>query len=494
LTNRVLLITPPYHCGVVESAGTWIPLALACVADGIRREGFEVEIYDAMGRFDTFEDIAAKIKDYQPDVVGSGGYTATTPDAIEVLRIAKEINSSTITLLGGIHTTFMWEEALRQHNGHVDYALIGEADRTGGQLLTAVRDGTSLDEVPCVAWWDADAGQAVRSTAPAQRFHLDEITPAYDLIDWPIYEFRPNPGSTLAIVTSSRGCVQKCSFCSQQLFYDNHWSAKTPEAFVDELKMLNERFGVDVAMLSDEVPTLDRERWERILDLLIQEKPGVELLLETRVDDILRDEDILPRYREAGIVHIYVGVESGSQVTLDQFKKDVTVEQNRRALELINEQDIISETAFVLGMPDETKENIDATIALAKQYNPDMAFFMAIAPWPYADIYPDLEPSIESFEYRDYNLIEPVVKPDTMTREEFKAELFRAFHSFYFDKMTRLDEMTPFKRDYMISVFKLLREHSYLKDQMKDLKLAEKQGSANGKKMPDAVKKMLASL
>ncbi len=66
-------------------------------------------------------------------------------------------------------------------------------------------------------------------------------------------------------------------------------------------------------------------------------------------------------------------MESTSQVTLDIFNKNIQVEQSKRALELINEHDIVSETSFVLGMPGDTVESIRNTVELAKFYNPDPA-------------------------------------------------------------------------------------------------------------------------
>jgi len=103
---------------------------------------------------------------------------------------------------------------------------------------------------------------------------------------------------------------------------------------------------------------------EKILDLLIEKKLDLELLMETRVDDILRDKDIINKYREAGILHIYVGAESASQDTLDHYNKNLKVEQSKEAIDLINNAGIISETSFVLGMPDETAQSIEAAVNL----------------------------------------------------------------------------------------------------------------------------------
>ncbi len=97
-------------------------------------------------------------------------------------------------------------------------------------------------------------------------------------------------------------------------------------------------------------------------------------------------------------------------------------------------------------MPDDTPQSIEAAVKLAKYYSPDLAFFLAIAPWPYSDIYPELAPYIEEFDYSKYNLIEPIVKPTGMTREELNKHLLAAFKEFYMDKLGHIEEMNEFKK------------------------------------------------
>jgi anaerobic magnesium-protoporphyrin IX monomethyl ester cyclase len=477
--KKVLLITPPYHSGVVEAAGTWLNLGFVYIAGSLRNAGNDVEIYDAMSYFHTYEDIRKKITDSGPDVVAITAITATINDALKSLNLAKEINPEIVTVLGNVHPTFMWKEILAEYNQSVDYIVTGEGEITMPELLTCHFSKGDLSKVPGIAYWTGE-----RAISTARRPYIDDldsIDGAWDLVDWSIYSYRPKPGSVLAIVNSSRGCNQLCSFCSQQLFWDRKWRAKSPEKFVSELEHIHTTYGVNAAMIADETPTLERERWERILDLLIERSMDIELFMETRVKDIVRDRDILWRYRKAGIVHIYVGVESTSEETLEKFAKDVSVEESKQAIELINREDIISETSFVLGMPYETKESIQTTLELAKHYSPDMAFFLAIAPWPYADIYKDLEPHIVTKDYSKYNLIEPVVKPEKMTIDELRDELNRATRMFYMDKFSKLKGMSSFKRDYMISVMRLLMEHSYIGSQIKSVQDA----------MPEEVKRFI---
>ncbi|MBI5477587.1 MAG: cobalamin B12-binding domain-containing protein [Deltaproteobacteria bacterium] len=463
---RVLLVTPPYHAGVVESAGVWLPLGVVYVAGAARRAGAEVRIYDAMSLDHTHADIARAIEAWRPDVVAVYTITAMEPDAREVCRAAKRVDPRTLTVLGGVHPTFMWREVLEQEPA-VDVAVRGEGEGTFAELVAARAAGAALERVAGIAL--RVDGRPVATPARPFVADLDALEPAWDLLDWPRYYYRPNPAGRFAIVSSSRGCLKQCAFCSQQKLWERTWRARTAEAFVGELELLRDVYGVRVAMLSDETPTVERPRWERILDLLAERKVGVELLMETRVDDVVRDEDLLERYVAAGVSHLYAGVESGSQATLDLFKKETQVAQSKRSIELINAAGIISETSFVLGMPEDTTESILATVELAKWYGPDMAFFLALAPWPYADLYPQLEAHVVTRDYRKYNLVEPVLKPRAMTVDEVRLALHQATGEFFRDKFQRLGELSAFKQEYLLRVLKLLIEHSYLGAEMKAL-------------------------
>jgi anaerobic magnesium-protoporphyrin IX monomethyl ester cyclase len=478
--DKILLITPPYHSGVVESAGVWLNVGFVYIAGSLRAAGYNPVIYDAMSHWHEYEDIERRIIDEKPDVVATTAFTAEIVDALKVLKLAKEINPEIVTVIGNVHPTFCYEEILREHHAYVDYIVRGEGEETMVELMDAISKGVDVKGVKGIAFWYAN--KAVLTTARPYIKDLDSLPMAWDLIDWPIYKYKPMEGSVLAIVSSSRGCNQQCTFCSQQLFWEKSWRGRSAENFVGELEYLRDTYGVNVVMISDETPTLDRKRWEKILDLLIERKVGTKILMETRVDDIIRDEDIMWKYREALIDHVYVGVEATTQEALDVFKKDIKVEHSKKALDLLNEQDIVTETSFVLGMPDDTKESMEKTIGLARYYNPDLAFFLAIAPWPYSDIYPQLKDHIAVHDYSRFNLVEPVVKPKTMSLDEVNEMLGKASRDFYKYKIDSLDSMTEKKREFMVKVVHIIATSSYLAETMK------------GTSMPEDVKRMLDKL
>lgn len=462
--RRVALVTPPYHSGVVETAGSWPNAAFVYIAGALREAGFEPVIYDAMTANHDSDAIARELERIRPDMVLTTAYTSSYPKAIELLRLAKQTLPGVVTGIGGVHAHFMYEEVLQRDGDAVDLVFRGEGERTVPEAIACLNAGDDLAKVRGLAF---RAGDGVVAT-PVRPFieDLDSLPTAWDLVDWNLYQFYPMPDTKLAVISTSRGCDQACTFCSQQAFWCRTWRSRSPENVVAEMELLRDRFGVGVVMFSDETPTLDPNRWRRLIDLLIERDVDMHVLMETRVDDVLRDRDIMPLYHEAGIRHIYVGVERTDQATLDLFKKNTKVSMGKEAIDLINSHDMISETSLVLGLPDDTKETIEATFELAQHYDPDLAFFLTIAPWPYADMYEDLKPYIVSYDYEDYNLVAPVVKPKAMTTDELMKEIIDCYRRFYMGKLKRIPSMSPFKRDYFLVTMKLLMENSYLKQYM----------------------------
>ena len=483
--KRVALITPPYHSGVVESAGTWLNVGFVYIAGSLRAAGYEVDYYDAMSLWHKWPDIKKRIEEFKPDVVATTSFTASIVKALELCDLAKQIRPDMVTVLGNVHAAFCYDEVLNGSHDVLDFIVRGEGEVTLVELLDCLNAGGDPASVSGLAFW---RNEKVHVTPKAPYIHdRDSLPTAWDLVEWPIYKYRAKKNARLAIISTARGCKSQCSFCSQQLFWAQTWRARSAENVVAELELLSSEYGVQVAMLSDELPTFDRERWEKILDLMIERQVPVKLLLETRVDDIIRDADIMWKYKKAGVEHIYVGVEAGSQETLDLFNKDTEVAQSKQAIDIINAADIVSETSLVLGLPDDTPESIAKTVELAKHYNPDMAFFLAIAPWPYAELYPQLEEFVFTKDYSKYNLVEPVIKPKNMTVEELGKELGKASRDFYMHKFKNLHQLSPWKQEFMLSVLDIFVNHSYLAG---DMKAAMKEG----KDMPEEVKELMRAV
>jgi anaerobic magnesium-protoporphyrin IX monomethyl ester cyclase len=459
--SRVLLVVPPYTYWGVECIGTWPPLQIAYLAGAVEQAGHEARIADAMSRDGgTFEDIRAEVARFRPDFVVAYDYlpvtgaisTASVPAAMRALRIAKEARPGLTTLLGGPFPTFRHEEVLTGLGGGVDFVLRGECEETLPELLAVLARGGRPEVVRGVAF--LRDGAVVTTPLRDHVPDLDRLKPAWHLLDWDLYRYHVEPGGRMGAVLTSRGCMMSCSFCSHRQFWRGDWRGRSPQDAVDEIRELVEEHGVDSITLIDPYPTCDRERWERILDLLIAARLPVRLLMETRVEDVLRDEDLLPKYRAAGVIHLYLGAEATTDDALVSLGKGTSVDLNQRALDLARANDIMTEASFMIGHPGETWESIERTIQGAIRLNPDIAVFPVLTPMPFTPIFAQLRDRVRVLDHEKYNLATPIVEPYAMTLEEVSRAMIKCYRDFYANKIHEVLALPDgFKRRYMLSAF-----------------------------------------
>lgn len=457
--SKLLFVAPPYHCWGVQVIGAWPPLQLAYLAGAALDAGHEARICDAMNKDYSFDDVRAEIESYSPDYVLSLDYlpvsgavsTATVPAALRTLAIAKDVDPSIVTILGGPHPTFMYEEIFAAEDCPVDFILRGESEATLPELLSAAPKGLKAS-VAGIVYRDGES-VVVTPTRP-HIDDLDTLTPAWHLLDWDDYHYNIEPYGRMASVLTTRGCMMGCSFCSHRLFWRGDWRARDPRKVVDEIRHLVGEYKVEFITLIDPYPTKDRDRWELQLDLLIEANMDVQLLMETRVEDIIRDEDILHKYKAAGVIHVYVGAESSSDAMLESLNKGTDVDMNKRALDLLRESDIMTEASFMIGFPNETWETIEQTAAEAVRLNPDIAVFPLITPMPFTPLHEEMKDRIRVTDYSKYNLMTPIIEPYEMSMDDVYRALAKCYMTFYRNKMLEVAKLEDgFKRRYMMSAF-----------------------------------------
>ncbi len=138
---RVVLIHPNYHSGGAEIAGNWPPAWVAYIAVSLKAAGFDyVHFIDAMTNDLTDAEIAARLQELQPDVVGTTAITPSIYKAERILEIAKQVVPDALGILGGVHATFMFKQVLSEAPW-VDVIVRGEGEGIIVELIRAVDEG-----------------------------------------------------------------------------------------------------------------------------------------------------------------------------------------------------------------------------------------------------------------------------------------------------------------------------------------------------------------
>ncbi len=452
---RIMMIQPNYHAGGAEIAGNWPPSWVAYIGGALKAAGYpNIRFVDAMTNNIPDETLREIIRQNQPDVVLATAITPMIYKAQRCLEIVREVLPNAKTILGGIHPTFMYGQVLTEAPW-IDYIVRGEGEEIIVNLMRSIEAGADLKErhtINGLAFRHED--QIVATTAQPPIANLDVLTPDWGLLEWDKYIYIPM-NVRVAVPNFARGCPFTCRFCSQWKFW-RQYRVRSPKLFVDEIETLVKDYNVGFFILADEEPTINKRKFVALCKELEERKLGVYWGINTRVTDILRDEELLPLYRRAGLVHVSLGTEAASQMNLDTFRKETTIEQNKRAIQLLKANGMVAEAQFIMGMENETPETIEETYRLALDWDPDMANWNMYTPWPFAELFEELGERVEVRDYSKYNFVTPIMKPEAMDREDVLKGVLRCYARFYMRKTFFGYPFIRdrFKRKYMMGCLK----------------------------------------
>ena len=432
---RIVFVHPNYHSGGAEIAGNWPPAWVAYLTGSLKAAGFDdIHFIDAMTNHIDNDSLRARLAELKPDVVGTTAITPAIYMAEEVLRIAQEVAPQAVRVLGGIHATFMYRQVLSEAPW-IDVIVRGEGEEIVVNLMQAIEQGRWPAERRNIHGLAFTEGTEIVATQAASTVrNLDGIKPDWSILEWDKYIYVPL-NRRVAIPNMARGCPFTCSFCSQWKFWRDY-RVRDPIKVVDEIEDLVENHGVGFFILADEEPTINRRKFVEFCEELIRrDLPArVQWGINTRVTDIMRDRELLALYRKAGLVHVSLGTEAAAQLKLDQFNKETTVAENKKAIRLLREADIFVEAQFIVGLDNETPETLEETYRMAWDWQPDLANWAMYTPWPFTPLFQELRDQVEVFDYSKYNFVTPIMKPVAMTRGELLDGVMKNYRRFYMQK------------------------------------------------------------
>jgi len=462
---KILMVQPNYHSGGAEIAGNWTPSWVAYIGGALKKAGFDqIKFVDAMADDIPDDQIEAIIRKNMPDVVMATNITPSIFKAQAIMKLAKKVSPKIKTIMGGIHSTFMYPQVLSEAP-ETDYVVRGEGEEVTVNLIKEIAAGTDLKnrgEITGIAYIDND-GKVFATAAHPVIEDLDTLSPDWSLYDWDKYIYTPL-NCRLAVPNFARGCPFTCTFCSQWQFW-RRYRARSPKLFVDEIEVLVKQHKVGFFILADEEPTINKQKFVSLCQELIDRKLDVTWGINTRVTDIMRDADLLPFFRKAGLVHVSLGTEAASQMNLNRFRKETTIEENKLAIKLLQKNGIVAEAQFVMGLEHETPETIEETYQLCKDWDPDMANWTIYTPWPFSDLFKELGDRVEVRDYSKYNFVTPIIKPDNMEREEVLKLVLKSYARFYARKTFFGYPWIkdPYVRKYMLGCLKAFAQTTITK-------------------------------
>jgi radical SAM superfamily enzyme YgiQ (UPF0313 family) len=180
-------------------------------------------------------------------------------------------------------------------------------------------------------------------------------------------------------IVTSRGCPAGCKYCIKHVSYQYSVRMRSPEKLLEEMQLLR-GLGVHHIHMYADLFTVNREQVVELCKLMIAARLDVTWTCNSRVDYV--DEEMLHLMGRAGCMLIAWGIESGNEVVLKKAHKGYKMEQAHRALRWAHESGIKNWGYFIIGLPGETVQTIQETMAVSKALPLDIALFHVAAPYP----------------------------------------------------------------------------------------------------------------
>ncbi len=368
---RILLVYPYFlEARVHEDDVRAMPMGLYAIGAVLKEAGYEVALINGYGLQGQTERIREMIVRFQPDVVGFSILNANRWGGIEIARLVKAVDSGIVTVFGGVGASFLWEHLLT-HYPEVDFAVIGEGERTILELLTCIRAG---DEVGLMSI----GGLARRIDGRPRATPC--APPAAELDHLP----DPTRYFTFQHVALTRGCPADCRFCGSPAIWGRRVRFHSAGVFVDRLERLairNNRF----FYFSDDTFTLRKDLVIEVCRQILDRGLDLQWVAISRVDTV--DAAVLAWMRKAGCIQISYGIESGDAGIRAHLNKQITTAEIEKAFALTTHYGILPRAYFIYGCPGESDATIQATLELIGRIRPLDAIFYILDIFPGTDLY-----------------------------------------------------------------------------------------------------------
>ncbi len=372
---KVLLVNPIFSGLEFDSDAASIPIGLAYVGSYLASKGVEVKIIDCLTDPNHLESIKRELPSCT--WVGMSVMTTQIPHALFLCKYVKTLDAEVPIVWGGPHPTLFPAQTVV--DGRVDIAVRDEGEETALELTHSFHFGKKgLGEVQGISFRRKD-GKVVHT---ARRKHVD--MDGLPFINYGQLDQEVLKKLTLFPSHTSRGCSHRCAFCINPITGCG-WRGMSPKRVLDELQYVTEKFPGRKVRFWDENFFNHPKRSEGIMQGMLDRGIKAEWETTVRADYFTKiiTDDYLSLIKRSGCYKFSFGAESGSQRILRMLKKDVTIEQLLLSARKSREYGIIPEYSFMIGMPNEEKEDMLKTLDLIyKMYgaNPDCEL---IGPQPF---------------------------------------------------------------------------------------------------------------
>lgn len=375
---KVLLINPLAQFNYKAPIS---PLGLLSIATALKEKGHTVKFINRC--FDKTS-LRTILNSFMPDICGISFVSSRSIS--DGMKVSKVIRNHGIPIVwGGPAASSNYQSALE--TGLCDYVSIGEGEFTWIEIAAVMENHGDISRIKGLAYIGKN-GLVTKN----------EDRPLGDLSELPVIDWSLDDPSRylhsylccrkMTYLYSSKGCLEKCTFCSNPAFHQHCYRKRPTEKVLEEVRFLIENYGLDGVYFSDECWRIKKSDVYEFCEKIKASGLSFYWGAEARIG-LLGKEELQTMY-DCGCRWLLFGIESGSEETLKRIKKGISMNRIREDVRNCNAVGITTIASLIVGYPNETTEQLMATIRLIKELNASIYAVNIFTPIVQSELYNDL--------------------------------------------------------------------------------------------------------
>ncbi len=338
------------------------PYGLLSLAAQALRNGLSVLIFN-ISNF-PWPDIEILIHRLDADLFGLSCMTANRRGVAMLAQLIRDIHPGSHIVAGGPHVTALPIETLR-HIQAIDTVIVGEGEQTFMDIIRCLRENKPVRGIPGTAWRSLNGYQLGLQREPIR--DLDALASPFDYFN-------------MRTILTSRGCPMQCTFCSSSLMWGKRVRFHSAEYVLEMLETAINRYGQRIISFKDDTFTANKPRVLAICEGIRKRQLEFIWSCDTRADYL--DEELLYEMRRSGCIRISVGVESASNIILENIKKRLSLGRLFDVTRAAKKIGIQIRYYMMVGNRGETQETFQQSLDFINRAKPNQFVFSQLHLYP----------------------------------------------------------------------------------------------------------------
>ena len=428
---------------------THYPLGLAYLYSVLEKEGHELQLLSLANNDedDCDDKVKAALKSFAPDIVCFQILSFNRVSSFRMIEYIHTTYPRIDQVIGGIHTTIMYEQILTKYPYAI--AVLGEGELTISDLVKELTlPDRSLSRVDGIAFYE---NSAVTVTKPR------ELISDLDAIPFPKHEIFFKGKRTTGAILTTRGCPSRCSFCCLKSISRGRVRLRSVSNIIEEIREMIKKFPkMTEIFILDDTFFIDNQRVIKFCDEIIRLKIKINFSCNARVKPL--NEEMAEKLERANFKRIYFGIESGDDKILEKCHKGITREDIIRAYRLFSKTKIHVAPFLIIGLPGETIDSILKTCDLLKKlqkikYAPDCDQVGLLKIFPGTEVYEIAKTS--GLMDDTYWLTDRPIPIFTVENSLDRLKYYEKVFSYHTSQVTAFCTWTGFKAQFFLIPYHL---------------------------------------